>query len=209
MVDVYAPWCPHCRALEPTWVALAARLDGAVRVAKVDGTKQRGLAARFRVDAYPSIYLLRPGGETYDYETGPRTEEALADFALGGWRAVDPAPFWRSPHGAYGRTAGAALGAPARLAAAYTRLHRERGWPALAAVAALLAWPVAAGLAGIGVLDVVCTRRAVAAARAQAAAAAAVATTAAGAPTAGADASSDAVPAPDGVDAAPARPHAD
>ena len=215
MVDVYAPWCPHCRALEPTWAALATRLDGAVRVARVDGTKQRALASRFRVDAYPSIYLLRPGGDTYDYETGPRTEDALADFALGGWRSVDPAPFWRSPHGLFGRAAGAALGAPDRLAAAYTRLHRERGWPALAAVASLLAWPVAAGLAGIGVLDLVCTRRAVAAAQAQASAAAAAAASAAAsaaavaAPVAAEPIEGNAAAAVPAAAAAPARPHAD
>lgn len=205
-VVVYAPWCVHCQALKPTWAALAARLDGAVRVAQVDGTKQRALASRFRVEAYPSIYLLRPGGETYDYEAGPRTEDALADFALGGWRSYEPEPFWRSPHGAWGRAAGAALAAPDRLAASYTRLHRERGWPALAAVAALLAWPVAAGLAGIGLLDLVCTRRAVAAAK-DAAARAAAAAGEAGAQPAPAPAPTPAA----GEPAAPAaaRPHAD
>jgi len=177
-----------------------------VRVAQIDGTKQRGLASRFRVEAYPSIYFLRPGGETYDYEAGPRTEDALADFALGGWRSYEPAPFWRSPHGAWGRAAGAALAAPDRLAAAYTRLHRDRGWPALAAVAALLAWPVAAGLAGIGVLDFVCTRRAVAAAKRSAAAGAAAP---AGAPAEAQPAGEGGGGAAAAGAAAPARPHAD
>ena len=34
-IDVYAPWCIHCRELEPIWEAVAGKLEGAVHVGKV------------------------------------------------------------------------------------------------------------------------------------------------------------------------------
>lgn len=97
-------------------------------------------------------------------------------FAQGGWIDLDPLPSHRAPNSRLGRVLGALAAAPATLARAYTHLHHARGWPALAAVGALLAGPVAVGLAFVAGLDIMVTRRAVAAAkRARAAADAAAA----------------------------------
>lgn len=38
----YAPWCGHCRKLEPTWEALATQTKGRLNVGKVDATKNEG-----------------------------------------------------------------------------------------------------------------------------------------------------------------------
>lgn len=157
-----------------------------------------------------SIYFLR-AGETFDYGNRPRTEEALFAFATGGWADLEPSPPWRSPNSLAGRAIGALLTLPRRLSATYLRLHRERGWPALAVVALGLAGPVAVGLGSIAALDAVVTGRARASAAAERQrrrrrnAAAAAAGTAAGATAAGAAANGD----ENNNDDAAARPHAD
>ena len=56
--DSYAPWCPACRALTPTWREFAEwtedlNLDG---VAAVDVTENPGLSGRFMVTALPTIF---------------------------------------------------------------------------------------------------------------------------------------------------------
>jgi protein disulfide-isomerase A6 len=44
MVEFYAPWCGHCKSLEPEWNQAAADLKGKVRFGKVDATENQALA---------------------------------------------------------------------------------------------------------------------------------------------------------------------
>jgi thioredoxin-like negative regulator of GroEL len=54
VVEFYAPWCGHCKALAPKWAAAAA--EGAPLVfAKVDVDKAEGLGQRFNVEGFPTI----------------------------------------------------------------------------------------------------------------------------------------------------------
>ena len=48
-VEFYAPWCGHCKALEPEWNQAASKLKGKVKFAKVDATVETQLGSRFQI----------------------------------------------------------------------------------------------------------------------------------------------------------------
>ncbi|XP_069813938.1 protein disulfide-isomerase TMX3 [Dendropsophus ebraccatus] len=82
LVDFYAPWCGHCKKLEPVWneVGIEMRTSGSpVRVGKMDATVHSGIASEFGVRGFPTIKLLK-GDMAYNYR-GPRTKEDIIEFA--------------------------------------------------------------------------------------------------------------------------------
>lgn len=60
-VKFYAPWCGHCKALAPTWIELAAKMEGRIKIAEVDATVEMQLAQKFNVQGYPTL-LMFPSG---------------------------------------------------------------------------------------------------------------------------------------------------
>ena len=70
--------------MAPEWAALATTLKGDVKVAKIDATENKELAARFGVQGYPTIKFFPSGSKddssAVDYN-GPRTESGMADWA--------------------------------------------------------------------------------------------------------------------------------
>eukprot|EP00658_Telonema_sp_P-2_P078932 TRINITY_DN7511_c0_g1_i3.p2 TRINITY_DN7511_c0_g1~~TRINITY_DN7511_c0_g1_i3.p2 ORF type:complete len:225 (+),score=66.43 TRINITY_DN7511_c0_g1_i3:172-846(+) len=74
LVKFYAPWCGHCKALAPTWEAVAAELNREHLVAKVDCIAHPKLQRRFGVSGFPVIKLLKNGKTKGDYQ-GPRKKD--------------------------------------------------------------------------------------------------------------------------------------
>lgn len=57
-VQFYAPWCGHCKNLEPIWNQVAQSLvDTDIRVGKIDCTRFTSVAQEFSVSGFPTILL--------------------------------------------------------------------------------------------------------------------------------------------------------
>ena len=75
----YAPWCKHCKQLEPEYEGAAAELvEWGVRLAKVDGTKEKELADQYNIPGWPGLKMFRRG-RVYEYN-GPREKENIITF---------------------------------------------------------------------------------------------------------------------------------
>ncbi len=61
VVDVWAAWCPPCRALEPVLAELAADLDGALAVVALDSDANPEVARRYGVMNLPTMLVFRDG----------------------------------------------------------------------------------------------------------------------------------------------------
>lgn len=58
LLEVYAPWCGHCKSLAPHYEKLAARFEGvdSVVIAKMDGTKNEH--ADVSIQGFPTIFFF-------------------------------------------------------------------------------------------------------------------------------------------------------
>ena len=82
IVEFYAPWCGHCKSLEPEWAAAAAKtskLKPKVYLAKVDADQHKDLAGKYDVSGYPTIKIFKNGKIDSDYD-GPREAKGIVKF---------------------------------------------------------------------------------------------------------------------------------
>jgi len=85
-VDFYAPWCGHCKSLEPIYEEVADAFAGSkdVVIAKVDADSHRDLGQRFGVQGFPTLKFFPKGSpnspEPYE---GGRTQDDIVSFVTG------------------------------------------------------------------------------------------------------------------------------
>lgn len=80
VLDVYADWCPPCRALAPILDALASELSGKVVIAKLDADSNRAPAA-LGVSALPTLVVFRDG-QVLGRIVGGRSKDTLRQAFL-------------------------------------------------------------------------------------------------------------------------------
>mmetsp|Transcript_5793 Transcript_5793/g.18430 ORF Transcript_5793/g.18430 Transcript_5793/m.18430 type:complete len:429 (+) Transcript_5793:3-1289(+) len=82
MVEFFAPWCGHCKALKPEWEKAATALKGIVRVVAVDATVEQQLATQYGVQGYPTIKVFGADkAHPSDYQ-GAREASAIVQEAF-------------------------------------------------------------------------------------------------------------------------------
>ncbi|XP_070533152.1 protein disulfide-isomerase A6-like [Ptychodera flava] len=84
LVEFYAPWCGHCKNLEPEWAKAAAELKGKFNLGAVDATAETIFAQKYGVRGYPTIKYFPAGKKSGDAEefTGGRTSGDIVNWCL-------------------------------------------------------------------------------------------------------------------------------
>ncbi|XP_010776026.1 protein disulfide-isomerase A2 [Notothenia coriiceps] len=87
LVEFYAPWCGHCKKLEPVYAEAAGKLKeekeeaAGIRLAKVDVIEEKELGDEFEIGSFPTLKLFINGDRKQPLDfSGKRTAEGMVQW---------------------------------------------------------------------------------------------------------------------------------
>jgi len=82
LIEFFAPWCGHCKNLEPHWKKAAKELKGKFKLGAVDATIHQSLGQQYEVQGYPTIKYFPAGKKSKAEEyNGGRTADDIVAWA--------------------------------------------------------------------------------------------------------------------------------
>lgn len=82
LVEFYAPWCGHCKALAPEWSKAAMALKGVVQVGAVDMDVHQSVGGPYDIRGFPTIKIFGSNKNSPQDHNGQRTAKSIIDSAL-------------------------------------------------------------------------------------------------------------------------------
>lgn len=95
LLEVYAPWCGHCKALAPTWEKLAKRFRSvdSVVIAKMDGTANEH--EKVNVRGFPTLLFFPAGAKGSPVSNGSVLVTSGCRVKCRSWRTLGRRMLWR------------------------------------------------------------------------------------------------------------------
>ncbi|MGR9411781.1 thioredoxin [Rhizobium anhuiense] len=79
VVDFWAEWCGPCEMIAPGLEEIAVKMEGKVKVAKLNIDENPELAAQFGVRSIPTLAIFK-GGEVADISVGAMPKTVILDW---------------------------------------------------------------------------------------------------------------------------------
>ena len=79
LVDFWAPWCGPCKRVGPVLEELAQKLEGRLRVAKMNVDENPTVPSQLGVRSIPTLVVYK-GGKAVDSRVGAMSLEELENF---------------------------------------------------------------------------------------------------------------------------------